>query len=74
MLEWITIYSSVRIHFHVGSLLIIIIVPFKCVINNIFGQKVEINLVKLQVITNEESKDFVDQIMEKVSHAYQTIP
>jgi len=36
MLEWITIYSSVRIHFH--------------------------------VITNEESKDFVDQIMEKVNY------
>jgi len=35
MLEWITIYSSVRIHFH--------------------------------VITNEESQDYVDQVMEKVN-------
>jgi len=35
MLEWITIYSSVRIHFH--------------------------------VITNEESKEFVDRVMEKVN-------
>lgn len=35
MLEWITIYSTVKIHFH--------------------------------VITNEESKDYVDQIMEKVN-------
>jgi len=43
-------------------------VPLKCVINNIFETKVEINLVKLQVITNEESKDFVDQIMEKVNY------
>jgi len=35
MLEWITIYSSVRIHFH--------------------------------VITNEESKEFTDKIMEKIN-------
>merc|ERR1712062_269023 len=35
MLEWITIYSSVRIHFH--------------------------------IITNEESSEFVDQIMLKVN-------
>lgn len=35
MLEWITIYSSVKLHFH--------------------------------VITNEESKHYVDQIMEKVN-------
>ena len=37
MLEWITMYSSVKLHFH--------------------------------VISNEESKEYVDQIMQKVSEA-----
>ena len=53
MLEWITIYSSVRIHFHVSS-------------RSISYYSLELRCA-VQVITNEESQDYVDQVMEKVS-------
>ena len=54
MLEWITIYSSVRIHFHVSSR------------SNSYYITVS-SCAAVQVITNEESQDYVDQVMEKVS-------
>ena len=55
MLEWITIYSSVRIHFHVSSRSSnrYLVTVWSC--------------AAVQVITNEESQDYVDQVMEKVS-------
>ena len=55
MLEWITIYSSVRIHFHVSSR------SSHRYLDTVWS------CAAVQVITNEESQDYVDQVMEKVS-------
>ena len=66
MLEWITIYSSVKLHFHVRLIALNAFHNFVEGLENFFDNDV---VIVLQVITNEESKHYVDQIMEKVSHA-----